>query len=241
MIQKIQTKNFIINDIFIIDFLRSKGIEHLRFSVAFDDITYLSVQFPNYNELMVLGKNWFKINYGRRKVYIRTPSFLRKYAGKEVDVYKENEEFSDKFEAFRVRPIGFSPYKFKEKNKIRIPVNFPYFSSSEYLVVTKNYILEHSISNINNLMASFNRTDSNLIQSGFIFCRLIHNPDIGNLIFPLGRYSNGLRTSKLHKIINLLSLEGKQLNNYYYLTTITDKESNHEIIIFKEKELNGAK
>jgi len=236
MIHKIQSKNFIIDDVLIIDFLRSKSIEHLRFNIAFDNITYISVQFPNYDKLLVLGKSWQKITYGRRKVYIRTPSFLRKYSGKEIEIYKENEEFSDKFEAFRIKPIGFSPYKFKEKNSIRIPINFPYFSHSGYFVVTKNYITEHSIS-INNLIVSFNKTDLHIIQSGFIFCTLMHSPDSGELVSQLVRYSNGLRTTKLNKLINILLLNGKQLNNYSYLTTIKDK-SKHEIIIFKEKDID---
>lgn len=236
MIHKIQAKNLIINDQKIIGFMRNNSIKHLKFRIEFDKDAYFSIEYPDYDNLMTLEKQWLKITYGPRKVYVRTPSILKGFAGKDLDIYQE-EIFPVKFEAFRAKPVDFSIED--TKGKRGVGVNYPYFSSSGFLVIPDQYLRNNNFGNdILESRLSFNRTDGFLLNQGIMLCRITKEKE--DYSFPLRRYANGVCTRRLSSFSDLVIGYGKDMRNFIYNSTIDETKTGHKLIAFEEVELDES-
>ena len=236
MIQKIRSRNFPIQNSSVIDFMRINQIEHLRFDINLEDDMYISVQYPDYNNLLSFEKSWFKIHWGKRAVSIRNPSIFKDHIGKEVEIYKE-KIFTKNYELFRIRPIGFDIINDIKLRKRRIKINIPYFSKSGYCVIPKEYIKKNNLVKIFRSKLSFNRIDSHLVSTGFIFARITKERELGNLSYPLRECSNGFCTRSLNGVLDIVFENGKKITDFQYIDTTYDEKYDYDLIIFKEVDL----
>jgi len=239
MIHRIQAKNFVIKDQAIIGSMRDRGIKHLKFRMELNKEAYFSIEYPDYDNLITLEKQWLKLIYGPRKVYIRTPSILKEFVGKDLDIYRD-EVFPVSLEAFRAKPIGFSIEPLSRKGKRGVGMNYPYFSSSGFFVIPDQYIRDHGFGNdILGSRLSFNRTDGFLVEKGILLCRITKERE--DYSFPLRRYTNGVCTRKIFAFEKLIVSYGKSIDNFIYNSTIDEKKTGHKLIAFEEVDLDGFK
>jgi len=233
---EIRARSFIIQDNSVIEFMQKNHIKHIRFIADLNNgEACILVKFPDYSKELTFGKQWMKVIYGKRGVYVRTPSILKPYVGKNIRIYRDII-FGDQFELFRVVPVDFE-IKGPFSSNRRLSMNVPYFSKTAYCIIPRKYILEHVGIEIFSSKLSFNRTDALVIDSGYIFCRIfLNNPDNGMLIYTLSRCTNGVR-ARVKKLSEIVSEAGKDLSNFQYETTIHD--SGYDLIVFKEVELGS--
>jgi hypothetical protein len=239
MIQKIKERNFYIKDEKIKELIRINKIEHLKFNIVNDDEAYLSAEFPNYDDILSFNKNWIKINWGRGNASVRTPSFLKDFIGKEVDVYQD-KIFGDAYELFRIKPIGFNLTKNLKVKKKRVSINVPYFSKAGQCIIPKKYIQDKNLCNIITSKISFDRMDVSLVSRGFVFARIVEGANSYGLTYSLSKCSNGVRTRKLGSVLNIIFSNGKNIHNFQFLKTVYDNENHYDLMVFKEAEINGS-
>jgi hypothetical protein len=196
------------------------------------------VKFPDYNKELTLGKQWMKVTYGKRKIYVRTPSILKPYVGKNIKVYKDRA-FESEFELFRVAPVDFEMKKIFYNKKRRASLDTPYFSKTSYCVIPRKYIREHSGVEIFSSRLSFNRTDALVLESGYIYCRIfLYENELGNLIYSLSKCTNGAR-ARVNKLSEIVAEAGKDLINFQYEATVFDDNNKYNLIVFKEVRLES--
>jgi len=239
MIQKIRTRNFYIQNSDVIDFMRINQVQHLRFDVNIDDGVYVSVSYPDYNNLLSFEKRWFNIHWGKRTICVRNPSIFKDCIGKEVDVYSD-KIFRKKNELFRIKPIGFNIMSNIKIKKKRVKINVPYFSKSGYCILPKEYIIKRNITDALISKLSFNRIDGHLVNCGFIFARITKEFEPGGLSYPLRECSNGACTRPLKRVVDIVSENGKKITDFQYKNTLYDDNYNYDLIIFKEVKLDGS-
>lgn len=238
MIQKLKIRDFCIKDKHIEEFMRIRQIEHLKFNIVLEDEEYVSAEYPDYENLFSFDKSWFKVHWGKRAVYIRTPSIFKDHVGKEVEVYQD-QIFRKNYEAFRIRPIGFKlDYNNKTARK-RVNINVPYFTSNGQCVLPKKYIYDNNLYKILTSRLSFNRIDYHSVKQGFIFARIAGGKDPGRLSYPLMECSNGVRTRKVHGVLDIVGESDKKIINFQFFKTVYDKNYGYDLIVFKEVKFDG--
>ena len=230
--QEIKSKNFVIHDEFIIDFMRRNMVKHIRFMAASDiNDACIVTKFPDYENELVLGKHWMNVNYGQRKVHVRNPFIFKPYIGKNVNIYKE-KVFAEEFELFRIKPVDFNIHDIYPFKKRKLEMNDPYFSKG-YCVLPKNYINRKSGVEIINSYLSFGRTDLHTIESGYIFGRIMFSKELGNLTYSLTSCTNGMR-ARISRLNKMTESMGKDIMKYRYKDTIFDKNFGYDVIVFEE-------
>lgn len=232
LISTVKAKNIYVDDD-VDDFLKSKNIEILKFIIHIVDEPVIIALYNDNNSFSKSSKSLSKVYRTSKSTYIRTPYILRKFVGEEIMVYQENESFRKEFEAFRIKPIGFSLLK-SNVNKRRIKNIDPYITKSGQMILTKEYIDKKKIKNMNELRLSFSRTDVNLINKGYIFFTMIDHYERGGSSYPMYKRVNKFRTHTLRRLQKFLSTCGKDLSNFFYLKTVRDKNYNEDVIVFKE-------
>lgn len=235
----IKSRTFEIEDEGIIDFLRRNNVDHLRFIASIDGEFVLIVKYPDYANEPVLGRQWMKISYGKKKVSIRTPSFLKPFIGKSVNVYID-DTYKEDFEAFRLTPVDFDLSKKVFGKKRKVVSTMPYFSGSGYCIIPKRYISEYVGSNIFSSRISFERTDSSTLDDGKILARIfIHDEsERSRYVYSLSECVNGAR-AWIGGLSNMAQEFGKDLNKFKYKQTMFDSEKECNIIVFEEVEIES--
>ena len=239
MIQKLKVRSFCIRDSCIEEFMRINQVEHLRFNIILEDEEYISVEYPDYDNLLSFDKTWLKVHWGGRVVYVRNPSIFRDHIGKEVEIYQD-KIFRKSYEVFRIKPIGFRFTKNLKPKSKRVKINVPYFTKSGQCVIPKKYIVDNNLVKILSSRLSFNRIDSYLVSRGFIFARVTKSRDIGRLSYPLMECSNGVRTRKINGVLDVIDENGKDLKNFQFFKTVYDKNYKYNLIVFKEVNIDES-
>lgn len=234
--QVITHKSFVISDDKIINYMRNNGVRHIGFYPIYEDgEAFISVKFPDYKNQLVFGKEWLQVIYGKKKVYVRTPEFLKPHIGKSIEVYRD-EVFASEFEIFKIKMIGFKIYHKNFPDNIRkIKMNVPYFSNNGCCVIPKQFIREQFETKILGYMISFNRTTESEIDGGHIYSRIMkHRDRDGILVFRLSEHSNGVR-AKAGRLFDFVSSCGKDILNFKYKCMI--EIENYSMIVFEEVKL----
>ncbi len=233
MIQKVKPKNLVINDIEITMFMISNSVNHIRFVVEENSDGYISAKFPDYENMLVIEKHWMKVHYGPRATSIRTPSFLKYYKGKDIEIYRD--ESDDDFELFRIRPIKFWPESLLIGKYKRTKLNTPYFTRSNCLVITKDFIKENNNDLLLFSKISFDTVDQHIIDSGVIFARFVRGNHRNVLSYSLKDYGNNLRTTTLVKLMDMLHDSGKKITDFQYRGIVHDENRGYDLIAFEEE------
>jgi len=235
---KLQSKNFIIENEVIVDFMRRNSINHIRFTAGPDqNDPCILVTFPDNKTDYALGRQWRDVKYGKRKVYVRMPSFLRPYKDREVDVYIEKLLPTER-ELFRIKPVDFDISEIFPSKKRGVNISVPYFSESGYCVLPKKFLSEHGGANVLDSFLAFDRTDYNLITKGYLFARITTNKALGNLSYKLTRCTKGMR-AKPNRLKEMVEERGKDLMKFKFEMTMEDKTHGYELIIFEEVHYDG--
>jgi len=217
--------------------MRNNNVRHIGFYPTYKDgEALILVKFPDYKNQLVFGKEWLRVIYGKKKVYVRTPGFLKPYIGKSIEVYRD-EIFTEEFEIFKIKMINFKIYHKNFPDNIRkIKINIPYFSNNGCFVIPKQFIQEQFEVKILGYMASFNRTTENEINIGHIYTRIMKNRDRDGIFsFRLSEYTNGVR-ARVGKLFNFVSSCGKDILNFKYKCMI--EVENYSMMVFEEVKLD---
>jgi len=232
MIQIIKPTSLVINDREIVKFLKDNNIKFLKFLFVSNPESCILAKYPDNEKDLTLGRKWLEINYGKRVTTIRTPGFLKEFAGKEIDLYQGKIE-KEEFEVFRIKPLNFDI-----KGKLMIKrrkqnAGLPYFTKAGSCVFPMQYINEHVGERVFDSKASFERMDEFTTERGYILCRVCSNEG-GEFTFPLKTTKNGFRTRQMESVLNMIKSAGKELTDFHYVTTKQEVNSGNYLLLFKE-------
>lgn len=228
----VRQKNLRILDPSIIETIARNNVHFLQYSLRADP-TYGNVivaKMPDNSEDIMLSRFWVKVKYGKA-ISTRTPKFLREHVGKKVVFYRENVCQED-YELFRLRSVEFSIGEQRSKAKTTSPV--PYFTPSGSCVLPTEYINEHFDRKVVLGRLSFNLINVSMVSVGRICAYLTLGDERGNLIYPLRRCLNGLRTRTPIRLIDFVANQGKDISHFRYFGTINQKEYRYGVIVFQE-------
>jgi hypothetical protein len=223
---EININKFYIEDAEILNILSNGNIKYINMRYTLDrDNSYVISVVRHTNE--VLSKYWNRVNYSRR-IFIRTPYFLKKFSGNKVQYYIDNISPIDD-EIFRIKPIGFD---FIDKKINKKNVNIPYILDSGIFIFPMDYVINYVGNKIMICKLSFDRIDFSMLKIGIMHCYIA--PYRCHFTSKLKKYDNKMSTGKVVKIVDLVNSIDKNLSDFIYHETVVDHGCPYGIIVFKE-------
>jgi len=229
---KLRQRTITIDDPNVLKKIESENIEHVRPQIISDNGIFVAMKYPDYKTQLSFGKSWIKVYKARPGTQIRTPGFLRPYAGKEIELFEEKINPIER-ELFRIGSVGFD-FNFDVAEKSKETQINPVFSKSGFCVIPKSYVEGFVGVNISGLKLSFNKTNVVHVNDGYLLSRITGDHEYGNLSYPIYSYGKRFRTRKMTTLINYLNDHGKDLSKFYYDKTIYSEKSKCNLIVFKE-------
>lgn len=227
MIHKIKSRNIILKEESVLDFIRMNKVMHLKIMAGFDYEVYLKAIYPDDKRDLTLGKDWINIIYRNHAICFRTPRILRKYVGSDIDIIRSTGEF----EIFKIRPISFDfgdlLSEFFKKSRLDVP----YFTTSGHCVIPDKFMQTNANSSTDKRI-SFDKMGGDLIEKGYLVFRFTNLFDKNNMSYPLSKCNNGWRTRQLVEIDNKLKIYGKDIRHFQYRSIVKDEEC--DVVVFQE-------
>lgn len=234
MIQKIRAKDLVVTDDEIVDFIKNNDIRHLKLMAGFDYSAYLYLIYPDYKKELTLSRDWLNIRYRNYAISVRTPSMLRQYVGNNINIVRDKSSKERRLELFKIRPIDFEFEGLFNGFYKKIKTNIPYFTKSGHFVIPQKFANDNIGEAIDFSRISFDRVNNELIERGYIFCRLVSPTDKSGFTYPLSKRTNGHRTRQLVELQQKLEIYGKNMINFKYKTTTHDDDNHYDLIVFEE-------
>jgi hypothetical protein len=230
----IKPRNLVIDNPEIASFLISNKINHLCFVPSLGGDDSIVAKYPDYANEISFGRKWFKVHLGPRKVSVRTPNFLLPYEEKEVEFFIERD-VTEKFEAFRMKTVGFLPEGMFSRKRIIIRDDVPYITKTGRIVLPKEYIAEYKLRGYPSARIFADRTNDQVVKSGMIWLVLDTSMRSGPSAYALKNFGYALRTKRVDYLTGLVEMLGKKIYNFRYRTTVRDETLNQDVIVFKEQ------
>jgi hypothetical protein len=225
---KIQSRDFRIVLKEAIQKILDNKIVALRFDKIIDVDGHDAIRVIGTASVEVDSKKWHRIHCTKSRMFTRTPSILKQYAGNSILHY---HQFLDKNadELFRVKPISFNLGDEQYGSEM---IN-PLITKMECLVLPIPFLVSNSLDPERTQFISFDITDNYSIENGLIlgYFSMI---EMNSMHYRLNKSRFSYRTKRLKAISDLVGQNGKITFNYTYHKFMRDENYPHGIIAFRE-------
>lgn len=167
--------------------------------------------------------------YKKEFLKFRTPSLLRRFIGKNINVYKDYLS-DDPDEIFRIEPIDFNIIEHSANERLKNPV----LTKTGICIIPAYYVNSYLDERISGMRINFNETSLQILEQGAA-AAYVTDKDT-RLSYPLYKYEHGLKTRTMESLNEFFNEAGKQLCLFKYQRTIFyDGYHKFGTIIFEEQ------